>query len=211
MNIKTPLLVDTSTSFEDYIKRLAKTDRKKFRASGLDTIPVREIPYDSDKVWRYCKLWEQQKVGGRSASWVHSREHMDGLPLVVLETGNVGLHFFERYGLYGYAHPPLYDKRKHNIARMMWFATFRWCCENGVKAVNLGGRWGRTWPDLIRDRFKPGTEMMRYKWAYVPHDVKEHPEREVPWVELTCKRCGWKSLVTTPGCPNCKRINNGHT
>ena len=197
----TPLLVDTSTTFEEYIKRLSRTSKKKYKKNLKETQDCNfsKIEYDSDLMWEFIKLWERQTVYGRKARWVFSKEQMDKMDTLVMFTierdGIVAVHGIEKCDRFAYAHPPLYSKSSPELARFTWFNTIRWCCENDVDCLDMGGGATCDWPTLIKTRHKETHVNMkiRYKWSYVPKDVKDNPDLEKRVYQLRCG-CGWKQL-----------------
>ena len=113
--MRTPLLVDTSTSFEDYLKRLSKSSKKKYKAARCD-LSFNEVPYNQVVMEQFIKLWEKQVVFGFHPKWSVPMSVMNKLNLVMFDIGGIAIHAIEKCGDYAYAHPPLYDK-KNNIAR----------------------------------------------------------------------------------------------
>jgi len=195
----TPLLVDTSTTFEEYLKRLSKPSKKNYRATLKKTedCTFSHIEYDSGLMYRFIKLWEQQIVYGTHPKWCMPMTAMDRLDLTMFKVENDGIiavHAIEKCGDYAYAHPPLYDKSNPELARYIWFNTIRWCCESDIKNLDLGGLSGRDWPTLIRERHCNQLRRLKYKWSYVPKDVKDHPESQPAFYQLRCG-CGWKQLA----------------
>jgi hypothetical protein len=196
--MRTPLLVDTSTSFEDYLKRLSKSSRKKYKKALKYAVPWEAVDYDEDIMWRFMEIWSRQTVFGRPVSISMTREKMRSLPLKMFLTENA-VHCIEIYGKYAYAHQVRYDKVKDpEIARFMWFKTIEWCCGRVAYLDMDGGSRGK-WPDLIRAR--KNYPNLRYKWSYVPQDVKDNPEGEKPFIVRSC--CGWKQLRNLSLLANC--------
>ena len=154
-------------------------------------------------MWRFIRLWEQQVVFGRHPRWSLSAQDMNKLHLRMFMLDDIAVHGIEHCGRYAYAHPPLYDKRRRpELARAIWFRTIEWCCNNDVDYLDLGGLAGRDWPTLIRHRRHFAN--LQYKWAFVPEDVKRHPEKEPQLYQLRCG-CGWKELVgsLSASCSRC--------
>ena len=202
--MRTPFLVDTSTSFDEYISRLAKTDKKKYKKNLKETgdYTFHHIPYDGGLLRHFIHLWSKQIVyKSFHPNWCYPMEYMDKIKTlkmfkVMKGFEAVGLHFIEHCDDYAYAHPPLYDKKNPELARYMWFNTIKWCCENNIDMLDLDGGSGRTWPALIKARrdFRNGgifVHRTRYKWAYIPKDVKDNPDKEPEYYQLRCS-CGWK-------------------
>jgi hypothetical protein len=209
INIRTPLLVDTSTNFELYINRLSKTDQKKYKANQKEcmSFSFSEIEYDPTLMHSFISLWVRQKVYGKSIRWYRPIEAMDLIDTIrmfKIEKNNevVAIHFVELFGDFAYAQPVLYDKaRTPEVARFAWFNTIKWCTENAIKYLDLDGGSGRDWQSLVRDRHlnKENDALLQkisYKWFYVPEDVKNNPDKELPYLEFRCE-CGWKSLFKT--------------
>ena len=181
----TPLLVDTSTTFEKYISRLSKTDKKKYKKNLKETqdYSFERIEYDSKLQKGFIDLWSRQKVYGKHPNWCYTMKQMDALNLTMFAVTKdwvVATHCLEINNNCAYAHPPLYDKSTPELARYTWFNTIRWCCENKIKYLDMGGGSGCDWPTLIKTRHGNGTiqKRIRYKWAYVPEDVKDNPDTE---------------------------------
>ena len=210
---RTPLLVDTSTTFDAYLSRLSKTDRKKYKKNQKDSegCVYTQIDYSPRLLRDFISLWEKQIVYGGHPKWCFTMEYMDNINTLVMfkveRKGVEGIHFIERCGNYAYAHPPLYDKSSPELSRFMWFGTIRWCCENGIDYFDLGAGASRTWQQLIGARLHKGNDIIlnriAYKWHFVPKDVKENPIDQLPVYQLRCK-CGWKQLgVIGDNCARC--------
>jgi len=183
--VRTPVLVDTSTSFDEYIKRLAKTDKKKYKKNQKETkgYTYSQIDYSPELMRHFISLWEKQVVyNSFHPKWCYSMEHMDAIKTLVMfkavRSKTVGIHFIEKCGDYAYAHPPLYDKKTPELARFMWFGTIKWCCENDVNYLDMDGGAHRTWPDIIKARKNRRDDVFLnrvvYKWAFIPKDVKDN-------------------------------------
>jgi len=207
----TPLIVDTSTSFERYIERLSKSSKKNYKATVKRTREYKfsETPYNNVLMYAFIKLWERQIVYGSHPRWSLSMWEMDSLGLTMFKIekdGIVAIHAIEKCDDYAYAHPPLYDKHTPELARYIWFNTIKWCCDHDVNNLDLGGLSGRDWPTLIRQRHDKSLMRLRYKWSYVPKDVKDNPDSQQSYYQLRCG-CGWKQLSLTKNslCNRCTR------
>jgi hypothetical protein len=157
--------------------------------SGSD-LKFSEIPFDRQMVTEWMRLWEQQIVYGKHPKWQKwtTPEIFEKLGVRVFFSG-VALQMLEVCGEYAYAQPVLYDKVKNPwAAKFMWFKAIEWCCENGVKYLDLDGGRGKTWRQKLIDHDGP-----LYKWMYVPRAVKRHPERAPEWKVYVCG-CGWRTL-----------------
>jgi len=209
MEIRTPLLIDVKTSFEEYIDRLSATDKKKYKSNKKNTAEYsfERIGYDPLLIRQFISLWETQTVyGGMPIKWNRSMEFMDLLDTLIVFTITykneiVGLHFIEKCNDLAYGHPPLYDKNRHpDLARFSWFSMIKWCCESSINYLDMDAGFGRDWRTLLIDRHTNVTQdqnlsNLAYKWFYVPKDVKDNPQKEVPYLEFRCS-CNWKQLVT---------------
>lgn len=195
----TPLLVDTSTTFEEYLKRLSKPSKKNYKSTVKKTghLKFSHIEYDSSLMLEFICLWERQIVYGKHPSWSIPMSAMDALDLTMFQVEHesvVAVHAIEVRDKYAYAHPPLYDKSAPELARYIWFNTIKWCCEHDIDCLDLGGLSGRDWPTLIRERHTIHLRRLKYKWSYVPKDVKDDPDGQPAFYQLRC-RCGWKQLA----------------
>lgn len=205
MGLRTPLLIDTSTSFEVYLRRLSVKNRYKYKKNREETKDYIFTPIDRDPLLmrRFIRLWEDQLVYGHPIRWNKTMEEMDAIDTMMMfkaEKNNeiVAMHFIERCNDLAYAHPPLYDKSTPELARFIWFNTIRWCCENSIRYLDLDGGAGCDWVYLLKNRHDYSKseflKKLTYKWFYIPKDVKDNPELEVPYMEFRCN-CGWKQLV----------------
>jgi hypothetical protein len=209
MEIRTPLLIDVSTSFEEYIFRLSVTDKKKYKSNRKITsgYSFECIEYDPVLMRQFIALWETQTVyGGKSIKWYRPMEFMDCLDTLVMfkivfNSQIIGLHCLEKCGELAYGHPPLYDKNKYpHLARFSWFSMIRFLCESSIKHLDLDAGFGRDWQTLLIERHSnvmhdAELHNLAYKWFYVPKDVKDNPEKEIQYLEFRCS-CNWKQLVT---------------
>lgn len=209
MEIRTPLLIDVSTSFEEYIDRLSTTDKKKYKSNVKITngYSFECIEYDPVLMRQFIALWETQTVyGGMPIKWYRPMEFMDSLDTLVMfkvtfNSRIIGVHCFEECGALAYGHPPLYDKNLYpNLARFSWFSMIRFLCCSSIKYLDLDAGFGRDWKALLIERHANRAHdkalyNLAYKWFYVPKDVKDNPEKETPYLEFRCS-CNWKQLVT---------------
>lgn len=201
MDTRTPLLVDTSTTFEKYISRLSKTDKKKYKANLKQTTDCsfKQIPYSPKLMRDFVSLWETQPIYGSTLhQWNVSMEAMDAIDTLVMfsVTRNdqvVAIHFIEVCDDLGFAHPPLYDKKNPELARFSWFHTIQWCCENNISFLDMGGGFHNSWSSLIKLRRHEDLYRLKYKWSYVPEDVKQNPDSQKHYFLHICP-CGWKQL-----------------
>ncbi len=210
MEIRTPLLIDVSTTFEEYISRLSLTDKKKFKSNKSITSGYKFdlVQYDPFLMRKFITLWETQTVyGGLPIKWYRPMEFMDALDTLImfkvsLDDEIIGLHCFEKCDQLAYGHPPLYDKKKFpNLARFSWFSMIKHCCNSEIKYLDMDGGSGRDWRTLLLERHNhenldPRLLHLKYKWCYVPKDVKDDPNKETPYLEFRCS-CNWKQLVET--------------
>ena len=208
MEIRTPLLIDVSTTFENYIGRLSPTDKKKYKSNRIVARDYRfvNIPYDPLLMREFIALWETQTVyGGMPIKWYRPMEFMDALDTLIMfkitrHDEVIGLHCFEKCDDLAYGHPPLYDKSKHpDLARFSWFSMIKYCCESDISYLDMDGGFGRNWRTLLSERHRhestdPKLLQLKYKWSYVPRDVKDNPDRERAFFEFRCA-CNWKQLV----------------
>ena len=209
MEIRTPLLIDVSTSFEEYLDRLSATDKKKYKSNRKITAQYSFEPIDYDPllIRQFIALWETQTVyGGMAIKWNRPMEFMDSLDTIkVFKITHInkiiGIHFIEKCNDLAYGHPPLYDKNQYpDLARFSWFSLIRWCCECSLKFLDMDAGFGRDWRTLLIDRHANAMQdqnlrNLAYKWFYVPKDVKDNPQKEKPYLEFRCS-CNWKQLVT---------------
>ena len=198
--MRSPLLIDTSTTFEEYKKRLSKPSKKKYNAAMKLGLHCEAIDYDEELMWEYMRVWARQKVyGGVRPHITMTREKMAALPLQMFKS-EVAVHAIEVYGDYAYAHPVRYDKIENpGAARFMWFKTIEWCCDH-VNYLDMGAGIHSTWKSLVSTRKK--YPQLEYKWAFVPKDVKDNPLNEEDYVVYMCG-CGWKQLSSSRICQNC--------
>lgn len=193
MSHSTPLLVDTSTSFKEYLGSLTKSARKQWTyvEKHNQDLKFGLVEYHREEIDRFMKLWSQQVIhGSERPIWAFGVDYVEELVnkgvIRIFEARNnevVAMQFVEVYGDYMDCHPPMWDKTKHKgryLAKYMWFNLIKWCCDNEVNYLDLGGGHRGTWQDLIKDRKKH--TRIAYKWVYVPKRVKDNPELEKPYI-----------------------------
>jgi len=118
------------------------------------------------------------------------------------------------------AGPPLYNKEKYNkryLAKYMWFNCIKWCInQKNITYFDLGGGFRGSWLNLLEKRNSGGKfEKLRYKWLYVPKEVKNNFKLQPKHKVFTCTSsngvdCNQKSIVTEPNeiCPHCQGKSN---
>lgn len=199
----TPLIIDTSVPFDDYIKSLSKPSRKNYKyvKRHNEDLVYKEVPFHKPDVERFMHIWSQQLIhGNERVGWAFDIGHVQGLDregvLRVFRANRddeiIAMHFVEDHEGYVECHPPMYDK-KHNkryLAKYMWFNLIRFGCENNLGFLDLGSGDRGTWRELVRDRKQ--YPRIKYKWAYIPQSVKENPELEKDY--LVFNEYGRKSL-----------------
>lgn len=200
--MKTPLLVYTPRDFDEYLASVSKSARYEYKKAKRLAADVKfeEVPFNRQQVTQWMKLWEQQVVYGKHPKWQKwtTPEIFEKLGVKVFFCG-AALQMLEVCGEYAYAQPVLYDKIKHPwAAKFMWFSVIEWCCNNGIKYLDLDGGNGKTWKQKLEAKDGPA-----YKWMYVPKYVKQHPEEAADWRVLVCS-CGWRTLGSG-ACSRCGR------
>lgn len=195
--METPLLVNTNvSSFEEYISSLATTGKKnyKYTLKHNSDLTYNLIQYDSKIVHFFMALWQQQLIRGEKRQWGFPPEHihrMNQLGIIDLFAGYtedktiLSIQFVERFGNYVYCHPPLYDKNTTNdryMGKYMWFNLIKHYINNSeVEWVDFGAGYRGTWVDLIKNR-EQYKDKMAYKWLYVPKQIKQNPDSQLPYV-----------------------------
>lgn len=200
----TCLIVDTSKDFETYIASLSRHARKDWayvQKHNADLV-YEEIPYQPQEVERFMRIWEQQTIHGNEVvRWGFDISHVTNLyergvlRVFRAKQGDEvkSMHFVEKHGVYIEAHPPMYDKKdsKRYLAKFMWFHLIEWATKNGVHWVDLGSGDRGTWRDLVANRAQ--YKRIAYKWLYVAESVKQHPEREEPYLVYEHNGTKWIS------------------
>lgn len=201
--MKTPLLLYTSTDFSSYLASLSKSARYEYRKAarlGADLV-YEEIPFDRQQVTEWMKLWERQTVYGKRPRWAAwaTPEIFEKNKVRVFFSG-IALQMLEVCGNYAYAQPVLYDKLKHPwVAKFMWFNAIAWCCANDISYLDMDGGRGKNWRQKLKAKDGP-----KYKWMYVPKQVKNNPDEAPEWMVFVCG-CGWRTL----GENRCSRCTSG--
>lgn len=193
---RTPRLIPTSKSFDEYLAGISKSARYEYRKNARLTEgrEYREVPFDPQEVGWWMELWKKQPIAGGFPTWAKwSPEKFRQLGTARCFSGGDAFHVVEVCDEYLYAHPPMYDKSHPEMARFMWFNLVRWACEGDVDWIDLGAPGRKSWGELVRRPDKS------YKWQYVPREYR----RDAPdwWVQI-CE-CGWRQLVT--GDESCRR------
>jgi len=195
---ETPFLINVNVpTFEDYIKTLATTGKKNYKYSVKHNqdLNYQQISYDPNLVVFFMNLWENQLIRGECRRWGFSAKHIHYLASIGVldlfasftksDNTVLSIHFVERFDKYVYCHPPLYDKDSSNkryLAKYMWFNLIKNYINNSqVDWVDFGAGNRGTWVDLIKNR-EQYKDKMAYKWLYVPKNVKENPDQELPYI-----------------------------
>lgn len=189
----TPLLVETNRKFKDYIKSLGKAARKNYKYVQKHNadLTYKETMFHKPDMERFMQLWSEQLIhGNEPVRWAFGVGHVEELNdkgvLCVFQASLDGkviaMHFVEKYGEYVEAHPPMYDKKNNNryLAKFMWFNLLRWCCNNDTRFLDLGSGNRGTWRELLNNRRQ--YKRIRYKWMYVPEEVKNNPNDQIAYV-----------------------------
>lgn len=195
--METPFLINTKiSSFDEYVKSLAKTGKKNYRYVEKHNRDLKYdlIQYDAEVVHFFMVLWQQQLIRGEKRQWgfppqhVHALNQLGVIDLFAAYTEDntiLSIHFVERFGEYVYCHPPLYNKETTNhryMAKYMWFNLIKhYISHSDVEWVDFGAGYRGTWVDLIKNR-EQYKDKMAYKWLYVPQQVKENPDTQLPYV-----------------------------
>lgn len=187
---KTPILIFTEGDFEEYIKSLSKPARKNYKATmklNPDTV-YKKIPYDRGLMEGFMKLWENQLIRGERRKWAFDGGYLDNLHeetklhcfAAYIGSECVSAHFVEQHDDYIECHPPMYNKERYSkmyMAKFMWFNAIKWAFETeGVEWFDMGGGHRGTWRDVIRNRDEH--PITKYKWMYVPEEVKKNPDKQ---------------------------------
>mgnify|MGYP001168931115 CR=1 FL=1 len=195
---ETPFLINVNIStFEDYIKSLATTGKKNYKYSKKqnEDLKYNLIPYNQELVNFFMSLWENQLIRGEKRKWgfpsnyIHYLANIGVIKLFAAYTEEdntvLSIHFVEKYNDYVYCHPPLYDKETTNnryMAKYMWFNLINYYIDNKeINWIDFGAGNRGTWKDLVKNR-QQYMDKMAYKWLYVPKNVKENPDRELPYI-----------------------------
>ena len=185
----TPLIVDTSVPFDEYVASLSKSARKNYKYVQKHNADLKytAVPFHKPDVERFMQVWGEQRIhGNERVVWAFDICHVQQLDregvLRVFQASKDGeilaMHFVEQYEGYVECHPPMYDKRHNDryLAKYMWFSLIRYASENGWGFLDLGSGDRGTWRELVRDRKQ--YPRIGYKWAYIPQHVKDNPENE---------------------------------
>lgn len=181
------VLIDTrEKTFEEYIASLSKRSRNEYRrVMGLNQgVEYTHVPFVRDDVERFMQLWQRQLVRGRPIEWAFGVGHVENLALrgelMVFEAKEdhpVAMHFIQKRDGFWECHPPCFDKSTLEgrlFGKFMWLSLIRFACEQGLGILDLGGG-PNNWHEHIRER--KNYPNPRYKWFYVPQDVKDNPEK----------------------------------
>lgn len=185
------ILIETGnfTTFDEYAKSLGSAAQKNFqyvKKHNAD-LSYELVSYDRNEVEKFMQLWEHQLIRGKPIAWAFPigwLDHLNDKGLLKVFRAKcsnevIAMHFIEVHGKYVECHPPMYDKKIHSkryLAKYMWFSLIGYAIMNANNWIlDFGGGEG-TWPEVIRNRARWPNP--KYKWAYVPQAVKDHPDEQ---------------------------------
>ena len=180
--LATMLIVECNGTFEEYLASLSKKSRKQYsyvQKHNAD-LHYEEIPYNEELVGRYMALWQRQLVRGQPIEWAFPigtvTDWAQRGELLVFKCERA-VQFIQKRDGYWDCHPPMYEKTEENmdryLAKWMWFELLRFAHENQLGVLNLGGGVD-VWREHIRRRDEFPNP--RYKWQFVPDNIKDNPE-----------------------------------
>jgi hypothetical protein len=175
------VLIYQQNSWGEYIKSLSHSAKKNWRfvSKANSDLTYKEVPF-SEKVGEYMNLWGRQLVRGNPIEWAYPVGHVENLwirgELKVFES-ELAMHFIQKRDGYWEAHPPMYDKKynERGLATWMWFMLIKYATENRLGIINMGGGID-DWREMIRRRDEFPNP--KYKWRFVPENVKNNPETQ---------------------------------
>lgn len=183
------LIIETSTTFEQYLKSLSKVSKKNYKYAqkhNKDLI-YKKIPFDRELVRSFMKLWQRQIIRGQRRKWKFGVEYVEELEkqnkLMVFAALDKeifkAVHFVQLHENYIEAYPPMYDKKygsKRYLAKWMWFNLIKYAMDNHLSNIDMGGGLYESWRETIkrREEFRIA-KYTKYKWLYVPEAVKKNP------------------------------------
>ena len=198
---ETPLLISVDYDrYEDYIARLSKSAKKNHRYCKKHNEDLRysRCAFDPNMIKYFMDVWEQQLIRGQKRQFAYPREYIDFwndhgilecfVAYVPAENHTmhvIACHFVKRYGSYIYCEPPMFDKTLHNdryLAKYMWFNLIEhYINDQTAFWIDMGGGDRGTWKDFVKTR-EEHRERTGYKWAYVPQEVKDNPDKEEDYI-----------------------------
>jgi len=184
------LIIETKTTFDEYLKSLSKTGKKnyKYAQKHNSDLTYTKISFNRDLVERFMKLWERQLIRGKYRRWKFSVDYVESLDregkLMVFaandQDGFKAVHFVQSHENYIEAYPPMYDKKygkERYLAKLMWFNLIKYVTDNSLFNIDMGGGIDTSWRETISRRREPEiSKYTKYKWLYVPEEVKNNPD-----------------------------------
>jgi hypothetical protein len=173
--------------FDEYIKSLSSHARKDwvYVQKHNQDLKYESIPYDNRLNTAFMQLWEQQFIRGERKQWAFPESYVAELArkgelrffIAIRDSNPIAAHFIQKRIGYWECHPPMYDKKdnKRYLGKFMWFNLFKFASENDLGILDMGSG-PDSWREMIRDRDKYPNP--KYKWIYVPEEVKNNPDKE---------------------------------
>ena len=188
------------TIFREYVQSLSETGRKNWnyvRKHNTD-LGYQEIMFDKALIQRFMGMWEQQPIRGEKRQWAFGIDYVQELSLsgelrtfITYDNSSEcvrGVHFVQMHDEgYVECHPPMWEKTPENekryLAKYMWFNLIKFAIsDSDMRYLDFGGGRDDSWREMIKHRDEYPNP--KYKWLYIPKDVKENPDKQPDYVLL---------------------------